>query len=438
MGWSTEVKLGAFVAATSLAFAFLILTFGEIPLFKPKMKEYVVYFEDVGGLSVGAEVRVSGDASAQIGTLGLMGDKFLAVYPGNPKLGELKEGEEILSSEGVADTDRLIRELTRTAEGFRLVAENLNRILQENRENLHLIAQMSTLTESLNRTLPSAIASVEKLSEELRGIASENREDIRALIANLKSISDDLKGDLPALVSNLNDLAENLNSVVSENRDDIRKTLANLSDITEKLRRSSQRLDNILHRIESGKGTIGKLVTDEELYESVTRGARLFGEAGEVITKTRIFVGFGGEAYSQGDAKGYMSLRVQPERKTYYLLELVGDSRGRVYTEQIVGGEEIVKKEFKPELTLQIAKNFFIGEDRYLTVRAGLKESTGGVGFDIIPHRNVRIYSDIWDTGRKDRPGEGGLNGDDLLNDRLRGAFLGVGMDFSEDHLIYY
>ncbi|HHJ64255.1 MAG TPA: MCE family protein [Aquifex aeolicus] len=513
MSWSTEVKLGAFVAATSLAFAFLILTFGEIPLFKPKMKEYVVYFEDVGGLSIGAEVRVSGiragtvtdivleegrvrvrfaveekfrifrDASAQIGTLGLMGDKFLAVYPGNPKSGELKEGEEIVSSEGVADTDKLIRELTRTAEGFRLVAENLNRILQENRENLQqaivnlreltrilneiaqenrenlrvLIAQMSTLTDNLNRTLPSAIASMEKLSEELRGIASENREDVRALIANLRSISDDLKGDLPLLVSNLNDLAENLSSVVSENRDDLRKTLANLSDITEKLRRSSQRLDNILHRIESGKGTIGRLVTDEELYESVTKGARLFGEAGEVITKTRIYVGFGGEAYSQGDAKGYMSLRVQPERKTYYLLELVGDSRGRVYTEQIVGGDEIVKKEFKPELTLQIAKNFFVGEDRYLTVRAGLKESTGGVGFDVIPRRGVRIYSDIWDTGRKDRPGERGLNpnlqvgiqlrikgplytrfgGDDLLNDRLRGAFLGVGMDFSEDHLKY-
>ncbi len=499
--------------ATSIAFAFLILTFGEIPLFKPKMRSYVVYFDDVGGLSVGAEVRVSGiragkvtdilleegrvrvvfsveekfrifrNASAQIGTLGLMGDKYLAIDPGDPPAGELSEGEEIGSAEGVADTDRLIRELTRTAEGFRLVAENLNSILEENRETLRsaienlneltvvlntiarenrenlrsLIAQMNALTENLNRTLPSAIASVEKLSEELRGIANENREDIRALVANLRSISDDLRGDLPALVENLNSLAENLNTVVSENREDLRATLRNLSEVTDRLKRSSRRLDSILSRIEKGEGTLGKLVTDDELYESVTKGARLFGEAGDVITGTRLYVGFGGEAYAQGDSKGYMSLRLQPDRRTYYLLELVGDSRGRVYTEQIVGGDEIVKKEFKPELTLQIAKNFFVGDSRYVTVRAGLKESTGGVGFDLVPHRRLRIYSDLWDTGRKDRPGEENLNpnlqvgvqlrltgplytrfgGDDLLNDRLRGAFLGVGMEFSEDHLKY-
>jgi len=146
---TAEVKLGAFVLVTSFAFAFLILTFGEIPLFKPKTKSYVVYFKDVGGLSKGAEVRVSGiragkveditledsrvkvifnvekrirlfkNASATIGTLGLMGDKYLAVDPGTPESGELPEGSTIRTSEGVADTDRLIRELTKTAENFR-------------------------------------------------------------------------------------------------------------------------------------------------------------------------------------------------------------------------------------------------------------------------------------------------------------------------------
>ncbi|GEM_PF-351349 len=513
MGLTTEIKLGIFVMITSFAFGFLVITFGEIPLFKPKTKSYTVYFNDVGGLSVGAEVRVAGiragkvteinleknrvkvkfsveerfklykDASAQIGTLGLMGDRYLAIKPGNPELGELKEGESIISSEEAADTDKLIRELTKTAESFREVAQNLSMLLEENRRNLKkalsnlreltlvlgeiakenreslrsLITQMVYLTENLNRTLPSAIASMERLTDELGDIVAENRSDLRSLISNMRDLSEDLKKELPLMVANLNKLSSQLEEIVSENRQDLRKTLSNLSDITEKLRRSSQRLDNILSTIESGKGTVGKLITDDELYESVTKGAKLFGEAGEVITKTRIYVGFGGEGYSQGDAKGYMSLRIQPEKTTYYLLELVGDSRGRVYTEQIIGGDEIVKKEFKPELTLQIAKNFFIGENSYLTIRAGLKESTGGVGFDLIPHKRVRIYSDLWDTGRKDRPRERDLNpnlqigiqlrlvgplytrfgGDDMLNDKLRGAFLGAGLNFSEDYLKY-
>ncbi len=513
MSITTEVKLGAFVLATAFAFAFLILTFGEIPLFRPETKSYTVYFKDVGGLSKGAEVRVAGiragrveeitleegrvkvlfsvekkvklfrDASATIGTLGLMGDKYLAIDPGSPESGELSEGSTLKASEGGADTDRLIRELTRTAESFREVALNLNRILEENRRNLRetlknlnaltatlkqiaeenqenlriTLAQMAQLTEKLNRTLPEAIASIDRLADELNAIASENREDIRLLVANLRSISQDLKGDLPRLVENLNTLSENLNEVVKENRRDIRITVRNLTEITEKLKASSRRLDNILSKIESGEGTIGKLVTDDELYESVSKGAKLFGEAGEVITKTKIFVGFGGEVYTGGDAKGYMSLRIEPDKKTYYLLEVVGDSRGRVYTEQIVGGDEIVKKEFKPEFTLQIAKKFFVSDDKYFTIRAGLKESTGGIGFDFVPSERIKLYSDIWDTGRKDRPGEDNLKpllqvglqlrikgplytrfgGDDLLNDKLRGAFVGAGLEFSEEYLKY-
>ncbi len=513
MNITREFKLGAFILAVSASLAFLVLTFGEIPLFRPKTKNYTVYFRDVGGLSRGAEVRVAGiragrveevvlenarvrvvfsveegvklfrDARATIGTLGLMGDKYLAISPGSPVRGELKEGSTLSASEEVADTDILIRELTETARSFKLVAQNLNSLLVQNRESIsrtienlneltatlkelfqnnqrnleELISQMSQLSRSLNKTLPEAIASIDKLADELTLIASENRENLKLLVSNLRQISGELKGELPALVKNLNDLSLVLSRTVKENRENIRRSVRNISEITENLKASSRRLDNILARIEEGRGTIGKLVVDETLYDSVSKGAKLFGEAGEVITRTRIYVGFGGEAYSQGDSKGYMSFRIEPDRKTYYLLEVVGDSRGRVYTEQIVGGDEIVRKEFKPELTLQIAKKFFMGQERYIAIRAGLKESTGGVGFDFIPRKGFRLYSDLWDAGRKDRPSEKGLKpnlqiglqfklkgplygrvgGDDLLNDRFRGAFLGLGLEFSEEYLKY-
>ncbi len=506
MSFSTEFKLGSFVLGTSLALAFLILTFGEIPVFREETKTYIVYFDDVAGLSKGAEVRVAGirygkvkdiylengkvkvifelskdveiykNARASIGTLGLMGEKFLAIDPGDPKYGVLEEGGRIEVSEGVADTDILIRELTETARAFKEVAYNLNQILEENRttlrktianlseltetldsiarenrENLKvLIKEMAELSENLNRTLPRAIASIERLSNELRGTVEENRKDIRELVIALKR-------DLPPLVKNLRELSENLNSIVKENREDIDRTIKNLSKITERLNTASKRLDRILEKLESGEGTLGKLITDERLYESVSKGVKLFEEAGEVITRTRVYLGFGGEAYTGGDNKGFIFLRVEPSRDTYFLLEVVGDSRGRVYTEEIVGQGEIVRKEYKPEFTLQIAKKFFIGNERYFTVRAGLKESTGGIGFDFVPSRKWKLYSDIWDTGRKDRPNEEGLapllqigvqwypkrplfvrfGGDDLLNEELRGAFVGAGLEFSEDYIKY-
>ncbi len=512
MNWTTELKLGAFLLAVAFSFAFLILTFGEIPVFKPETEEYVVYFDDVSGLSVGAEVRVAGvragrvkkveleegkvkvvfelekgiklfrDASAGIGTLGLMGDKYLSIDPGTPSKGELT-GKVLTKSEGVADTDKLIRELTKTAENFKEVAVTLRNLLEENRKDIRetvrnltvltatlrdileqnrkdietVLVELAKLTRNLNETLPRAIASINRLSDELNAVVSENREDLRSLVASLRSISEDLEKKLPSLVDNLNHLAMDLRGVIHENRKDLRTTIANLSDLTEKLRSSARRLDSILSKIDEGRGTIGKLVNDEELYESVTKGAKFFGQAGDVFTKTKLYVGFGGEFYSGGDTKGIMSLRVEPSKKTFYLLEVVGDSRGRVYTEEIVGQGEVVKKEFKPELTLQIGRRFFWSREKYFAVRAGLKESTGGIGFDLSPFRDVRFYADIWDTGRKDRPGQENLKpilqlgvqfrikgplharvgGDDLLNDKLRGGFVGVGLEFSDEYLKY-
>ncbi len=486
-----EIKLGIFVLITASAFAFLILTFGEVPLLRPKEKIYRVYFDDVAGLSVGADVMVAGitagrvreltleegrvkvvfgvregvkiykDARAYIGTIGLMGDKYLGIIPGTPEAGELEEGGEIERVEEVADTDRLVRELTKTAESFREVAENLREILEENRRNIkeaienlrELTRLLREVTEENREDIRRLIEQMARIADEISEVVSESREDVRVLVSNLRRMSE----DLPELVSNLNSLSRELSGILRENREDIRVSVRNLAEITERLRESSRRLDRILEKIESGEGTLGRLIHDEELYESVTKGARLFGEAGEVITRTRLYVGFGGELYSGGDSKGFLSLRVQPERTTYYLIEVVGDSRGRVYTEQLLDGQEIVKKEFKPELTLQIAKNFFVGGGRYLTLRAGLKESTGGVGFDFVPSRRMRIYTDVWDVGRKDRPGEPNLRpllqiglqlrlkgpfyarfgGDDILNDRLRGFFLGAGLEFSDESLKY-
>jgi phospholipid/cholesterol/gamma-HCH transport system substrate-binding protein len=182
--FSNEAKLGAFVLAVASAFAFLILTFGEIPVFKPNTKVYVVYFPDVAGLSVGAEVRVAGiksgkvksvsleegkvkvvfevdksiaiykDASAGIGTLGLMGDKYLAIYPGSHQAGLLKEGGVITQTTGFTDTDKMIKDIADAAQAVKTLTENFRFILEENRQDLRqLVINLETLTRNLNQVV---------------------------------------------------------------------------------------------------------------------------------------------------------------------------------------------------------------------------------------------------------------------------------------------
>ncbi len=511
---STELKLGVFVVAVSFAFAFIILTFGEIPFLKPGVKVYKVYFDNVAGLSEGAEVRVAGmksgkvrsvrladgkvevvfeirkeitlyqDASAEIGTLGLMGDKYLSVNPGSPISGALEEGQTIKKTYSYADTDKLIKEMVDASaslklmvENFRLIlsenredireivqnlkmlSENINKMAMENRENLReTVANLNILIGNLNRSLPDTLASINRLAKDVDKIAVENREDLKETVQNLKILSDDLKGTLPELARNLNSLSRNLDAVIVENREGIKATTSNLAQLTRSLKESSENLNHILARIESGEGTLGKLVRDEELYRNFTSATKTFAKTGEIAEKSNLYVGFRGELYKGGDSKGVMSILLQPDSEKYYLLEVVGDSRGRVYREEILPNQTVVKKEFKPELTLQYARIFpFPWLGQYIVFRGGLKESTGGVGVDLLYSDRISITSDLWDFGRKDRPQDKNLKpnlqmavnyklkgplyvrfgGDDILNSKLRGAFGGIGLLFTDNDLKY-
>ncbi|MGC8852190.1 MAG: MlaD family protein [Hydrogenobacter sp.] len=506
MKLSTEFKVGAFVVAVALAFAFIVLTFGEIPFLKPGVKVYKVYFDDVGGLSKGAEVRVAGiksgkvrsvelkdgkvevvfeidkdiqlyrNASAQIGTLGLMGDKYLSINPGDPSFGVLSEGSTITKTYSYADTDRMIKELTSASESVKLMVENLHIILSENREDIRKIVQnlvvlsdtlskisvenrenlrqaianLNILLANLNRTLPSAIASVDRLAQDVDKLAVENRQDLRQTVENLKELTYGLKETLPELAKNLNELSKNLNAVVVENRHNLKTTTSNLAEATENLQK-------ILARIERGEGTLGKLVKDEELYRNITSATKTFAKAGELADKTNLYIGFRAELYKAGDSKGILSIALQPDEQKYYLLEVVGNSRGRVYREEILPNQTIVKKEFKPQFTLQYAMIFPIMGDKSLVLRGGLKESTGGIGVDLVYNERITFTSDLWDFGRRDRPQDKNLKpnlqvavnykvkgplfvrfgGDDLLNSKLIGAFGGVGLLFTDNDLKY-
>ncbi|MCS7285513.1 MAG: MlaD family protein, partial [Hydrogenobacter thermophilus] len=80
MKFSNEAKVGFLVLLFSLGFAFLIITFGEVPFLKPGVKTYRVYFDNVAGLSEGAEVRVAGIKSGKVKSVSLKDGKVEVVF----------------------------------------------------------------------------------------------------------------------------------------------------------------------------------------------------------------------------------------------------------------------------------------------------------------------------------------------------------------------
>jgi len=469
MKFSTEAKVGLFVLIGAVSFALTILIFGEIPFFKQKTKKYSVLFNDVAGLSVGAEVRVAGikagrvtgftieegkvrvffeiredipvykDAVASIGTLGFMGDKFLGISPGTPETGILEENSEIKRITKVSDMDYLIRELTVTSRNISELTKDLAEIIRENKENINRII----------RNLEDTLETTKKLTENINRLIALNEKHINETAENVNVLTASLKESLPELLEEMREVSNELETILKENR-------RNISEFTEDLKEISDKINRIVTKIEKGEGFLGKIIHDEKMYEDIQSGVSLFSEMGKTVTKTVFYIGMRGEVYKDWDGKGIFTVRVQPDDKKYYLVEIVGDSRGRVYVEELSNNQLIVRKQFAPEITLQYARIFGTDMGRFV-VRGGLKESTGGFGFDYEPTGGIKLFSDVWDFGRRD-PSTGGemnpnlqigirarikgsfyitLGGDELLNDYFRGAFLGAGLMFTDEDIKY-
>jgi len=74
-------------------------------------------------------------------------------------------------------------------------------------------------------------------------------------------------------IKKLNAAIDKLSSDVLEGETmvDLKQTIKNFSDLIKKLQSNSNRLDDVLARAQKGQGTVGKLLTDDQLFEELKR-----------------------------------------------------------------------------------------------------------------------------------------------------------------------
>ena len=150
--------------------------------------------------------------------------------------------------------------------------------------------------------------------------------------------------------------------------DKLNKTLASLEEVTEK--------------INEGRGTIGKLVNDDETVRNLNEGLTGLNRYVNKAEQFRTFLSYRGEyLFEKSNAKSYLDLRIQPNEDKFYILGIVSDPRGKRTTrDYITNGVTTRTEEWDRDgllFNLQIGKRY-----RDLVLRGGLIESTGGFGID--------------------------------------------------------
>ena len=486
---STELKVGFFTVFVLLILAFMTFKVGGLDWMKKEGYTVYVNFRDIAGLDEKTKVKVAGvdagviekielregiarltlrirrdvpvysDAVASIKAAGLLGDKYLEINTGSQPP-QLKNGDTLGHVIELVDVDDMLRRLSKVSDSISTLAVSLNEAFgsEESKNALKkTVLNLGDITANLNQTIVandskmrSVLDNIKNLTASLSEFVDSNKEPLTATISNMKDLSGKVKSDAPELIANLNKAARDLKDLMEENRSAVKNTVQSFGHIAE--------------QIDKGEGTIGKLVKDEKLYNSINSAAEGLNKTLGAIDRFKTFITFQADYLTESkDGKGYFYLTLQPKPDKYYILGIVRDPLGKVTTKKTETttstGTSFVKKEVTQtelEFTAQIAKRFYDTEMlRNTALRAGITESTFGVGADYFFNKDKgRAAVDIWDFSN-DEEDSGNphvrvgvdyylfknlfvtAGADNILSRKRRGGYAGVGVRFEDEDLKY-
>jgi phospholipid/cholesterol/gamma-HCH transport system substrate-binding protein len=465
---NATAKVGLFAMAVLLVLAALVLKIEDLPLpGNARRATAEVVFKDVAGLDDKSAVRIAGvrvgridgirlledgtavarllfdadvelrdGAYGQVKNLGLLGDKYVDLYAGDPAKPRLPDG-------------------TRIPGGVPVEFDQLTKLAQEIGQDVKEIsgALSSSLGGGTGETKINRIVdNVGALAEELRILVAANRANVDVTVANLKEFSASIRETLARL-----------DRILDENRTGVKGSVANIEELSEKLKTSADNISSITGKIDKGEGTIGKLVNDEtshrnlnEALTSIKTGVEELRTTLTRINRIDLDLGFYGEYATRTEEwRSAFRIDVTPREGKFYRLELVGLPSGRRvdetyrYETSVDGGPpsvvttKVTRTEDKFGLSAQLGQRF-----KDTTLRAGLVESSGGFAIDqhLLKDR-LQLSAEAWDFGRDDGDAQVRLYGQwqsrgaiflragvtDAINPGRRSFFLGAGVRWKDE-----
>ncbi len=196
------------------------------------------------------------DSKIEVKSEGLMGSKYVSINPGVNNKKYILAGETV---EGQREYD------------FSEITPGIVPITQD----IGIFARRlkATLGEEEKDRIRNTILNIESLTSELDGfvkgyrdvLSKTERESLKDIVNNLKTASETIKEKVD------NDLSQILSGLknVSDQSEDLKQAIVNLKSSSESLNSSSKKFENILTKIDSGEGTLGRMINDPALYDNL-------------------------------------------------------------------------------------------------------------------------------------------------------------------------
>ena len=283
---------------------------------------------------------------------------------------------------------------------------NVDRVLESVRDLSEDVRRI------VNGPLQSVATRVDGLVQREAGTVSDIIERADRSMAKIEQITNDLRAITKGADPRIDSILHNLDDASAQAKDLVATAKSELTQTGDALRGKLDKLDGVIdntqsitHKIDDDKGTLGRLVNDPAIadnVEQITEDAKgflgtLFGLKAYVGLRTEynVFAKL---------ARYYVTVELHTRPDKYYLIELEKGPRGgypdvTLTFDPTVDPNHWIRKttiEDKIRFTFQFAKRF-----DWLTLRYGIKDSTGGVGADVdLPWygRDLKLSADIFDA----------------------------------------
>ena len=239
---------------------------------------YYVYYDDVSGLQKSSRVNLRGvevgnvreitlmqdnvkveiaiaseyaemipdNSVAEIASAGLMGGMEIYIVQGDSKKAMPDGG----TFKGEVRTDMismLAGKGSDLLDGLNTTVDNVNTLLADNSEGIgQLVANLESVTSSIDAVLAASSGDIKGAISDLHAFTTtltENSGRIEAMLANLEAFSGDLAD----------------------------------ADIVNQLKATIDSLNSVLASVQNSEGSVGKLLYDSELYNSLTTASDNLG-----------------------------------------------------------------------------------------------------------------------------------------------------------------
>jgi phospholipid/cholesterol/gamma-HCH transport system substrate-binding protein len=415
MAWTTEFKVGVFVLVAGGATAFF--TMWSMDGKRPSDQVYFLHLSapsadglyrdsavKIAGVPVGAieSITVSGGhadillgvkAEAQLptGTMadirssGMLGDRYVGLYPGDQP-GFLKDGDYLQLKSEPPDLEQIERQVQDIAGDVKAITAAV-RAVTTNKDN--------------QERFESTLANIESLTDDLASLAKRNSGDVDAIVESIRRLSASLEG------------------FATETRGGVKEEIEKVKGVTDKLDKAAADVASITGKVDRGEGTIGALLNDPQTINQLndtianvnTTIKSYSGLRAEVYYTNRFYIPIGtppveddtGPLFVDGNPLGWsaantIGIALRPQEDFFWNFEIVDYPNGSVdFTEHYYPetGERWTEwtQSTAVKITFQMNKRW-----RNLGLRLGVKESGGGLGMSYFFARDkVRIDADIFE-----------------------------------------